>query len=330
MRKNCSVSIIIRAYNEEPHIDRLLTGILRQQMRDVEIILVDSGSTDDTVAVASRYPVRVLSIRPEDFSFGRSLNLGCAKARGEFIVIVSAHVYPVYANWLEKLLAPFSDPQVALTYGKQRGAASTKFSEHQVFRKWFPDERRVSQTDPFCNNANAAIRRDLWEANPYDESLTGLEDIAWARSLIERGYKVAYMPEAEVIHIHKESMRQIYNRYRREAIALKKIFPQQNLTLREFIWLLVTNIGSDLIRAWRAGLFFSRIFQIMTFRLMQFWGTYGGFQQTDPVTARMKRTFYYPRRLRIKPGLIEGQNAQLRIMYSGSKGNEAQHDEGVE
>ena len=132
-----------------------------------------------------------------------------------------------------------------------------------------------------------------------------------------------------MIHVHKESMRQIYNRYRREAIALKTIFPQQNLTLREFIWLLITNIGSDLIRAWRAGLFFSRIFQIMAFRLMQFWGTYSGFQQTDPVTARLKKTFYYPRRLRIKPGLMEGQNAQLRIMYSGSKEDEQQHDKGV-
>ncbi len=80
MSKSCAVSIIIRAYNEEPHINRLLRGILRQHMRDVEIILVDSGSTDDTVASAKRYPVRVLSIKPEEFSFGRSLNIGCAQA----------------------------------------------------------------------------------------------------------------------------------------------------------------------------------------------------------------------------------------------------------
>ncbi len=321
MRKTCSVSIVIRSYNEEQHIDRLLTGILRQDLRDVEIILVDSGSTDETVTIASRYPVRVLSIRPDEFSFGRSLNIGCAKARGEFIVIVSSHVYPVYANWLDKLISPFADPEVALAYGKQRGCASTKFSEHQVFRKWFPNDRRVSKTDPFCNHANAAIRRELWEGNPYDESITGLEDVAWAQSMIERGYKIAYVPEAGVIHVHNESARQIYNRYRREAIALKTIFPQQSLSFRGFLGLLISNIGSDFFQASRSGMFFSQMFRIIGFRLMQFWGTYKGFDQTDPVTARMKKRFYYPRRLRWTP-LAEGTDAKLRIMYSGSKVDE--------
>ncbi len=295
-------------------------------MRDVEIILVDSGSTDDTVASAKRYPVRVLSIKPEEFSFGRSLNIGCAEACGEFIVIISAHAYPVYANWLEKLLAPFSDPRVALTYGKQRGCATTKFAEHQVFRKWFPDERRVSGTDPFCNNANAAIRRELWETNPYDESLTGLEDIAWAQSLIERGHKIAYVPGAEVIHIHNESSWQIYNRYRREAIALQTIFPQQSLTFRGFIGLLLSSVSRDLIESLRAGLFFSRIFQIMTFRLMQFWGPYSGFQQLDPVTAKLRKRFYYSRRGRKKQSLTVENDAQLRSMYSGTKADEEEDE----
>src|SRR3990172_12380919 len=88
-------SIVIRAYKEERHIGRLLAGILRQTVRDVEIVLVDSGSPDATLAIASRYPVRLVHIEPGSFSFGRSLNAGCAKARGEFIVIASAHVYPV-------------------------------------------------------------------------------------------------------------------------------------------------------------------------------------------------------------------------------------------
>ncbi|NIW46224.1 MAG: glycosyltransferase, partial [Gammaproteobacteria bacterium] len=67
---------IIRAFNEEEHIGRLLTGILQQTVTDVEIILVDSGSTDATVAIASHYPVKIVHIRPQDFTFGYSLNRG--------------------------------------------------------------------------------------------------------------------------------------------------------------------------------------------------------------------------------------------------------------
>jgi glycosyltransferase involved in cell wall biosynthesis len=113
--------VVIRGYNEGQHIGRLLSGIVHQTVSDVEIILVDSGSTDATLSIAARYPIKILSISPEEFSFGRALNLGCRAASNEFIVIASAHVYPVHQDLLERLLAPFAEPQVALVYGKQRG-----------------------------------------------------------------------------------------------------------------------------------------------------------------------------------------------------------------
>ncbi|HPO57683.1 MAG TPA: glycosyltransferase family A protein, partial [Anaerolineaceae bacterium] len=97
-------SIVIRAYNEEKHIGRLLDGIMQQTVKDVQIILVDSGSTDATMAIARRYPVEVVTIRPQEFTFGRSLNLGISHARAEVVVMASAHVYPVYPDWLERLL----------------------------------------------------------------------------------------------------------------------------------------------------------------------------------------------------------------------------------
>jgi cellulose synthase/poly-beta-1,6-N-acetylglucosamine synthase-like glycosyltransferase len=105
----------------------------------------------------------VVHIAPQEFTFGRSLNCGLAHASGEFAVIASAHVYPVYPDWLERLLAPFADPQVGLAYGKQRGDGATRFSEGQIFAHWFPDASQLYQPHPFCNNANAAIRRSLWQ-----------------------------------------------------------------------------------------------------------------------------------------------------------------------
>lgn len=317
-----SVSVIIRAFNEEQHLGRLLTGILRQSLREVEIILVDSGSTDATVAIASRYPVRILSVDPETFSFGRSLNVGCAQATGEFLVLASAHVYPLRTDWIERLIAPFSDPEVALSYGKQRGCARTKFSEHQVFRHWFPDDSHVSRSEVFCNNANAAIRRELWELHPYDESLTGLEDLAWANSVVHDHHKIAYVPAAEVIHVHDEAIRQVHGRYRREAIALKRIFPQERLSFLEFIGLLLWNIASDSYQAWRSKVFWTRALEILCFRLAQFWGTYCGFRQREPVTTRLRQKFYYPQRLGYRPAPAEHEEDSGLICYAKASADE--------
>lgn len=225
-----SCSIVIRCYNEEQHIGRLLSGIMEQTVQDVEIIVADSGSTDATLSVASRYPVKILSIRLEEFSFGRSLNLGCQTASGEFIVIASAHVYPVYNDWLEKLLAPFADPKVALVYGKQCGDSSTKYSEYQIFKKWFPGQSVSRQDHPFCNNANAAIGRELWKQLPYNEKLTGLEDLNWAKRAMGKEYYIAYATEAEIVHAHNEIPLRIYNRCGREGVPHKQSFSEQKFT----------------------------------------------------------------------------------------------------
>lgn len=287
-------SIVIRAYNEEQHLGRLLDGILQQTIQDVEIILVDSGSTDGTLALAAQYPVKVAHIQPGEFTFGRSLNLGIAQTRADWVVIASAHVYPVYPDWLERLLAPLAEPQVALAYGKQRGNAASKFSEQQIFARWYPERSDPRQTHPFCNNANAAIRRSLWEQRPYDETVSGLEDLEWAHWAVGQGYHLAYVAEAEIVHVHDETPQGIYNRYRREAMAFKRIFPNERFGRRELLRLVVTNIASDILQATRQGALRASLGSIFWFRWMQFWGTYQGYRHSGPLTWQLRQKFYYP------------------------------------
>ena len=153
-----SVSIVIHCFNEEQHIGHLLDCIFQQTVRDVGVIVVDSGSTDNTLNVVTDYPVILLSIKPEEFPFGMSLNLGCRAATKE--MIDSVHVYPRRTDWIENLIEPFADPRVALAYGGQRGGESTKCSERQILAKWFPEQSNPRQDGLFCNNANVAIRRD--------------------------------------------------------------------------------------------------------------------------------------------------------------------------
>jgi rhamnosyltransferase len=287
-------SLVIRAYNEERHIGRLLDGISHQTLANVETILVDSGSTDETLAIAQRYPVKILHIPPHEFTFGSSLNRGIASASCELVVFASAHVYPVYPDWLERLITPFADSKVALCYGKQRGGEKTYFSEQQVFASWYPEVSTRRQTHPFCNNANAAIRRRLWEKHPFDETLTGLEDLDWAVWAKDQGLAIAYAAEAEVVHVHDETSKGVYNRYRREAMAYKHIFPSEHFGLGDFFRLSADNIISDLRQASVQKRLSQSWSSIFWFRLMQFWGTYQGYRRSGPVTEQLRRTFYYP------------------------------------
>src|SRR5215204_994635 len=311
---NCS--LVIRAYNEEKHIGRLLEGIRQQTLKDVEIILVDSGSTDGTVSVAESFGARVVRIPSAEFTFGRSLNFGLKAATRELVVIASAHVYPVYPDWLESLLSPFAAGEnVALTYGKQRGPASAKYSEQQIFQQWYPDVSKPKQATAFCNNANAAIRKGCWEKNPYDETLTGLEDLAWAKWAMEQGYAISYVAEAEIIHVHNETLHDVFNRYRREAMAYKRIYHESHFNVYDFLRLTMTNIFSDLWHAARERVFWRNAASIFWFRLMQFHGTRMGHRETSLITPQLRETFYYARERKMKQ---ETKREIDPIQYNGN------------
>ncbi len=299
-------SVVVRAYNEAQHIGRLLAGIEQQTLRDVEVIVVDSGSTDDTVEIAASHGARIVHIQPDEFTFGRSLNRGVAAASGEIIVIISAHCYPVYPDWLEQLIQPFDDPQVAVSYGKQRGGETSWYSEHQFFRKYFPDISQPRQGHPYSHNANAALRRSLWAPQPYNENVTGLEDLAWSSWAFEQGHAIAYVAEAEVIHLHDETPAQVHNRYCREALAMQQILPHSRFTLWNFVRLWLGSTASDLIQARREQVFCQHGWSILWFRWRQYGGTFRGYNFSGKVDAQLHQAFYYP------PGILDGKTPAPR------------------
>jgi glycosyltransferase involved in cell wall biosynthesis len=310
------VSVIVRTYNEQDHIGRLLEGVFGQTIKNIEVIIVDSGSSDETLKVASKFPVQIYEIKPEEFSFGRSLNLGCKKSVGEFLIFASAHVYPVYEDWIEKLIEPFSESNVVLVYGKQRGNHATKYSEHKIFERWFPDKSNFFQDQPFCNNANAAIRQKAWLELPYDESIMGLEDLDWAKRTMKLAKRIVYAADAEVVHVHNETPASIYNRYRREALALKRIFPEERFSLWDFTRLFSANFVADAYHAKHDRVLGKNLYDILFFRLMQFWGTYRGYAQRGPITAELRQTFYYPGGWTYKQPQTDPSTMRSRIEYT--------------
>jgi glycosyltransferase involved in cell wall biosynthesis len=313
------VSIVIRAFNEEKHLSALLAAIQQQSLGYGETILVDSGSTDGTLAIAARYPVKVLHIKPSEFTFGRSLNLGLRAARGDLAVLASAHVLPLSPDWLKALLAPFEDAKVAISYGAQRGAAGSRFSEAQHFLRWFPETSNFDQPNAFCSNANLALRHSLWQQQAFDEKLTGLEDLAWASAWREQGYKIAYVAQAGVAHLHQESATQIVNRHRRESIALKRILPSSRFNLWHFASLLLRSVASDFRAALCQRIFLREALGILSFRFAQYLGTYLGYHDPMDPSAELTKVFYYP------PGSLEdrSQKANASIKEAERKSAKA-------
>jgi rhamnosyltransferase len=172
------------------------------------VVVVDSGSTDGTQAIVRSFPTILLQIKPEEFTYGYALNLGVAAAEGELIATLSAHSTPTDAAWLANLVAPFKQPRVAGVYGRQRPRTNATPFELLGMRLTgvLCDKPKLLDRRPLFSNANGAFRRALWLEHPFDERVRGAEDIAWVRTMQERGYLIAYEPSAAVYHSHGESL----------------------------------------------------------------------------------------------------------------------------
>lgn len=290
------VSIIIRTLNEQRYLDQLLTAISRQKTEsiDYEVVLVDSGSTDETLGIARKHGCQIIHINREEFSFGRSLNMGCATAIGEILVITSGHCVPADEYWMQKLCKPIIDEKAQYVYGKQIGGPDTYFSEKRIFEKYFINQSMVPQESIYCNNANSAITKSIWEKYRFDEGLTGLEDMELAQRLVNDGGNLAYISDAIVCHHHSESWNQVRRRFEREAIALQKIMPQLHVTMFDTFRYIVTSIYNDWKFAQRE-LTGPRLMDIICYRWNQYWGTFKGNRQHRKLSHVEKDRYFYPK-----------------------------------
>ena len=271
------VSVVVRAKNESAHLPALFDGIARQTERSAEVVLVDSGSTDATVEIARARGARLVAIPPEEFTFGRSLNLGVRAASAPFVVVASAHTRPVDERWLENLLRPLRErPEVAMVYGRQVGWEGSKFGEALDFDRFFGPDAREVDDHFFANNANSALRKELWGLHPFDEDLPGLEDIEWARWWRARGKRVAYAHDAPIHHIHDETWEQVRRRYYREGVAARRIGWLKRRDLPVEVWGEMKWLAGDIAEASKRGILPSKIGEILSFRLNKVAGTVAG------------------------------------------------------
>lgn len=305
------ISIIIRALNEAKYLPECLQKISEQNyMGDLEVILVDSGSTDATVEIAAGYGCKLVFITKQDFSYGKSLNMGCAASEGDILVILSAHCIPVDGDWLRNLIDPLLKGEASYSYGKQitRDGVS-RYSEGIVYKKYYPDQSASPQLGYFCNNANAAILRDEWQKFKFNEDLTGLEDMELAKRIVTCGGKVSYIAESCVEHIHEETWARIKIRYEREAVALKNIDPSLNISFLNALNLLIISVYYDFKCKNKSSL--SDYAEIISYRFCQFYGAYLGGRASRKRINAMRNQYFFPKASRktVNIGVLDENNS---------------------
>jgi rhamnosyltransferase len=232
-----TASVLIRAKDEARDIGRTLE-ICASQTVDAELIVVDSGSTDETVAIARRAGARVIEIPASAFTYGYALNVGCEAATADVVVALSAHAFPPDERWLERMLAWFEDPAVACVYGEPLGPDGARLDGSRV------QDRELAERFPYWGYSNSAggFRRELWEQRPFREDMPFTEDKEWAWFWLMEGRTCVMDPSLEVDHsTHSDDpLPVVYSRKRKEWEGFAMYLPVER-----------SSLGATLVHWWR-------------------------------------------------------------------------------
>ena len=217
-----SVSIIIVTWNAGEHLSRCLSMLSQQTRKDFEVIVVDNGSTDDSLALLSSWDGAPLSVKrlQANSGFAAANNIGAHLARGEWIILLNADAYPE-PDWLETLVnAAEKNPDYSAFSSRQiqfhaphllDGAGDIYHSSGLAWRNAYhlpADKNGLEQKEIFSPCAAAAMyrREDFLSVGGFDEDyFSYFEDVDLGFRLRLNGAKCLYVPEAVVHHVGSAS-----------------------------------------------------------------------------------------------------------------------------
>ena len=199
------ISVVIPVLNGGADLARCLDAIERQVVgEEVEIVVVDSGSQDDSVEAARAHGARVHEIPPAEFGHGRTRNLGAELARGETLVFTSQDAVAASETWLATLVRSLADGEgVAGAYGRQLPHDDATPPERYFLDFLYGPDARVQRLDAeaepdfeqtLFSNVNSAIPRAVWQEFPFADDLIMSEDQEWSRRVLRAGTSSSTSP----------------------------------------------------------------------------------------------------------------------------------------
>ena len=208
-----TASVIIPVYNGAQTLPACLQALQQQNRPPEEIIVVDDGSTDQSVAIANEFEVRVVSQPNAGPAVAR--NLGARLAKGDILLFTDADCAPA-VDWTEQMLAPFTDSSVAGAkgvYRTEQQALVARFVQQEYQDRY---DRMAGQASiDFVDTYSAAYRRTVFlVAGGFDTRFptASVEDQELSFRLAEQGQRLVYLPEAIVYHQHDQTIGEYFRR----------------------------------------------------------------------------------------------------------------------
>jgi rhamnosyltransferase len=217
------ISIIIPTLNASAYMEKLLSMLQAQDTKYLEVIVIDSSSGDNTVDIAKRFGAKTIVIPRQTFNHGRTRNIASMESTGDILVFMTQDALPLEHTLLRNLTTPLQTSDVAATFG--RHIPRSDASPLEIFSRQFnyPDTGSTKGIDDikkygiktfFFSNVCSAIDKEIFlKVKMFPEDVRANEDMIMAAKLIANGYKVAYIPEAKVIHSHNLSLFEQFRRY---------------------------------------------------------------------------------------------------------------------
>ncbi len=205
-----TVSVIVPAFNAAGTLGECLAALLNQSVErsSYEIIVVDDGSLDATAEVAARYSGEdVRLVRQHNQGAAGARNTGVAHATGDLLLFTDSDCVP-QPDWIERMLAAFADPETVGAKGayltSQRRLVA-RFVQIEYEDRY--DRMRNQERIDFIDTYSAGYRREVFLQNGgFDVSVRFVEDQEFSFRLAEKGYKLVFVPEARVSHLHDQDV----------------------------------------------------------------------------------------------------------------------------
>jgi len=228
------VSVIIPVRNGGGQLTNLLGKIYSQKkIEHIEVVIVDSESTDNTVRIAGEFGAKVISILQRDFNHGGTRNLGAAEANGDFLVFTVQDAVPVSSYWLYNMICPFiAYPELAALSARQfikpeadlfsiwENTNITPYDydciwslpEHLRKTEWKDTDTSVKGKLMHFDTVSSCIRRSVFKELRFSPLMFG-EDMDYGKKLLDHGKSIAFLSSTGVYHWHERDAGYILKRY---------------------------------------------------------------------------------------------------------------------